>query len=226
MLRDLLGLLYPRTCCSCDKALIRSENYICTYCRYHLPRTNYHLHAENPIHKLFWGRVPVDAAAAYLFFKKGGRVQHLLHSLKYGGMKELGELLGQLYGKELKASPEFSSIDCIVPVPLHPSKEKRRGFNQSQVFSEGLSNSMEKPLVLQNLNRTTQTSTQTRKARFARWQNVKEVFAVQDPSAFENKKVLLVDDVVTTGATLEACTRALRSSSGCGVSIATIAAAL
>ncbi len=202
---------------------MKSENLVCTFCCVQLPKTKFHLHAENPIKKMFWGRANVHSAAAFYFFEKGGKVQNLMHQLKYRGKKELGTLVGNWYGAELKNSESFNSVNLVVPVPLHPNKLKKRGYNQSESFAEGIAKAMEVEIDSTNFIRNVETETQTKKARYKRWENVETVFEVKDSTAFENKHILLVDDVVTTGATLEACAQKLLMIDGTKVSIATMA---
>jgi len=160
------------------------------------------------------------------FFAKGGKVQHLLHLLKYKGKKEIGEYIGKIYGEDLKKSLFYSDIDVIIPVPLHPRRKRKRGYNQSEIFAKGLSESLVKPYDTRTLIRTYASETQTKKSRFRRWENVKEIFDLKDHQHLINKHILLVDDVVTTGATLEACASMLLKIPGVKVSIATIACAI
>ena len=222
-LDDLLWLVYPELCAACGKPLNTGEQCLCSSCRFRLPKTNFHLEAENPIVKQFWGKVKIEAAASYYLFTKGEKVQNLIHELKYKKRKDIGVFLGELYGYDLKKTHIFSSVQSIVPVPLHPSKLRKRGYNQSECFAEGLSKSMEISLDTTSLIRSTATQTQTRKHRYERFENVGNVFAVAEPEHVIGKHVLLVDDVITTGSTLVACTEALLQQPGTKVSIATIA---
>lgn len=222
---DLFSLVYPLVCMACGKALFRNEEVICTHCRYHLPRTGYHLFPENPVHKLFWGRVNIGMASSCFLFTKGGAVQEMVHQLKYNTQTDVGIVLGKLYGSELKESPFFKGIDVIVPVPLHPKKLRKRGYNQCDFFAHGLSSSLDVPADTVNFRRVVATGTQTRRSRFDRWKNVEYVFSAQQPQLLQGKHILLVDDVVTTGATLEACAQQLLAIPGTRVSIATIACA-
>lgn len=225
-LHYLLDFFYPRICAGCKMPLLQSEHVLCTSCHFHLPRTDYHLQHDNPVAKLFWGRVPLVAAAAFLQFRKGGRTQHILHAIKYQQAKELGILMGKLYAEQLLRHETFSKADVVIPVPLHPAKERQRGYNQSLLFARGLGEEMKKEISSQHLLRITATETQTRKSRYARFMNMKEVFVVEQPHELQNKHILLVDDVVTTGSTLESCAQLLMDKTGCSVSVATIAAAL
>jgi ComF family protein len=206
--------------------LFKSEESICTYCLYHLPRTNFHFRTDNPVSKLFWGRVPVFSAASFYSFSKGGKVQHLIHQLKYRGKKEVGTTLGKRYGNELKASPLFSSVNLVIPVPLHLKKLKKRGYNQSETFAQGLAQTLKVETSAESIQRLYASQTQTKKSRFARWKNVEEVFKVTMPEKLKGKHILLVDDVVTTGSTLEACAARILEVPDTTVSVATIACTL
>jgi len=225
LFRDFFSLIYPNNCLACGNNLFRNEHIICTSCLFHLPKTNYHLENDNPISQTFWGRTQINTAAAYYFFSKAGKVQHLVHQLKYKGKKEVGIYIGELYGKELINTESFGKTDVIIPVPLHPKKEKKRGFNQSEVFAMGLSSSMKVPIDTTSLIRTFASETQTKKTRFKRWENVKEIFSLQDAEKLKNKHILLVDDVITTGATIEACANLLNTIEGVTINIASIAVA-
>ncbi len=220
---DLLHLFYPNVCLACGNTLYRQEEVICFSCLYKLPKTGFHFHAENPVSRVFWGRVDIQAATSFLFFSKGGSVQHLVHALKYKGLKEAGVYLGKLFGSDLQQSELFKPVEIVVPVPLHPKKERKRGFNQSTCIAKGIADAMNIPCVDDNLIRKVHTSTQTKKSRYSRWDNVKGVFGLVHPAVFENRKLLLVDDVLTTGATLESCAACLLQIPGVRVSVATLA---
>jgi ComF family protein len=223
MLSDFISLIFPQTCVSCGKSLYKNEYSICTYCAYYLPKTNYHLEKDNPVAQIFWGRVPIVSAAAFYGFNKGGKVQHLIHQLKYRGQKNIGISVGKLYGYELNHSIYFNTVDIIIPVPLHPKKQKKRGYNQSDFFAKGLAESMHIEVDLKTLYRAADSETQTKKSRFSRWQNVESIFQLRDTNVLKGRHVLLVDDVITTGATLEACAHTLLQVPDVKVSIATIA---
>ena len=189
-----------------------------------LPKSNYHFERDNPFYQKFSGRIPVKFVMTLFKFVKRGKVQHLLHALKYKNQPEIGVQLGRVYGADLLQEKYKDQFDVIVPVPLHPSKRKKRGYNQSEEFGNGLSEMLEIPCTEKFLKRTKATTTQTRKTKLSRWENVSEVFEVCAREELKGKRVLLVDDVVTTGATLEACGQQLLDA-GCGdVSIACIAA--
>lgn len=221
----LTELLFPRLCVVCGDKLIEQEYWICLHCLHHIPRTNFHLDPDNPVSQLFYGRVEIEFATSFFYFNKGSKYQTLLHNLKYKGMKEIGEEIGKQFGIDLLKSSDFSTVDVICPVPLHPQKEKKRGYNQSWWIASGISQQMNKPISVDNLKRVTVTETQTRKNRFERWQNVEGIFELSNPEEFSGKHILLIDDVVTTGSTLEACAQAILSKTSARVSIATLATA-
>ncbi len=174
----------------------------------------------------FLGKIDFKAAASYFYFSKGGNIQHLIHQFKYGGLNKIGEYFGRLYGKQLLESPFFSNIDYIVPIPLHPKKEKVRGYNQSEWFAKGLSQSMLAPMDTKTLIRKFSSETQTHKSRFSRWENVKEIFAITNKEFLTGKHILLVDDVITTGSTLEAAGHTLMEIPGISISVCSLACAI
>lgn len=221
--RALMSLLFPSICSACHGALANGERYICIDCRLNLPRTNYHKFPDNPVSRLFYGRISVDAATSLFYFKKQSKVQNLVHGLKYKSQKELSVQLGHMLGSDLAASPAFQEIDLVMPVPLHKKKLKARGYNQSEGFATGIAETTNSVSLPQGLMRTSNTSSQTRKSRIERWNNVKDVFTVAEPDVMYKKNVLIVDDVITTGATLEACCNAALEAGAGSVRIATIA---
>lgn len=226
MFNLLIDLVYPRLCNACGEHLQQKEPLICTTCFYKLPRTGYHNWPENPLSKVFWGRVELEKAIAFLYFTKGGKVQHILHGLKYKNLPELGELMGTLYANDLMKDGTLDSIDSIIPVPLHPEKLKARGYNQSEAFAKGLCTVSGIAMDCTSLVRKFSSSTQTKKSRYRRWENVKEIFSLEHPEVIEGKHVLLVDDVITTGATIEACCNVLLEANNVKISIAGIATAM
>ena len=223
---DLFNLIFPRICASCGASLWKHEEVICHFCEFHLPKTGFHLEGDNPVAQIFLGRTVLFSAAAFLYFNKGNHVQRLMHQLKYKGRRDIGVFLGKLYAPSLAVSPWFSSVQIIVPVPLHKKKYMKRGYNQSDEFAKGLAAGTNLPVHRHLLIRTKATETQTRKSRFSRYQNVQEIFKVAEPEKWTGMHILLVDDVVTTGATLEACSAALREIPGVKISVACIAAAM
>lgn len=220
---DFISLFFPHLCVGCGNQLFKNEDIICTSCLYKLPKTNFHRHPDNPVMQIFWGRTEIYSATSFLYFAKKGRVQRMIHALKYKGRTDVGFLLGELYGKELNSSDLFSSVEVIIPVPLHWKKQKKRGYNQSEIFGKGLARSMHAKLDTQSLFREIETETQTKKSRYKRWENVKEVFSVKGETQLEGKHILLVDDVITTGATIEASASKLLDIPGVRVSLASIA---
>jgi ComF family protein len=219
---DFISLLFPRLCYACGNHLLRNENLICTGCYVSIPRTNYHLQAENPVAQLFWGRCMVEKAAAFSFYTRGSRIRNLIHKLKYSGIKEIGYELGRIYAIPLKASGFTADIDLIIPVPLHPSKKRIRGFNQSEYISEGVSDVTGLPVNTDSLIRILQSATQTRRTRYERWTNVEGIFRVADAVALRGKHILLVDDVITTGSTIESCVNELQKVEDVKVSVIAI----
>lgn len=223
LVEDFISLLYPKICPSCGYALFKNETAICTRCLFRLPRTNFHLSDPNPVSELFWGRSPVEYGASMLWYRKGNSVQKLIHRFKYKGVREIGSFLGEQYGHDLKANDKFNAVDLIIPVPLHKEKERRRGFNQSEIIARGISGPLRKPVECSILIKKSATETQTKKSRYRRWENVSEIFHVNNPEFIEGKKILLIDDVITTGATLEACANKLLRVKGVQIYIASLA---
>ncbi len=220
---DVLELLFPSLCITCGERLITQEKFVCFNCWSDLPQTHFHNDAENKVAQLFWGRVNIENATSFYSYKKGSSYQKLIHFIKYKGLKELGYETGLKFGHVLNRSEKFNAVDMIVPVPLHPKKEKKRGYNQCHWIASGMKEAMEKEVSTSNLYRKIFTSTQTRKNRYERWQNVEGIFGIRRPEEFEGKHVLLVDDVVTTGSTLEACAFQLLQLKDTKVSVATLA---
>jgi len=223
---DFLSLLFPRICCGCGASLVRNETIICTQCYIEIPRTNYHLQPENPVEQLFWGRCLIEKAAAFSFYTKGSRIRRIIHKLKYEGLKEAGILFGKIYGRSLRESGFLEDIDLIIPVPLHPSKRRSRGFNQSECICSGLSEISQIPVDTASLLRVSKSATQTRKSRYERWLNVEGIFEVRRAEAIEGKHILLVDDVITTGSTIEACAVELLKVKEVRVSVIALAVAV
>ena len=224
LINNILSLFYPRMCAACGDALQQNESSICLNCMLHLPETQYHKEHFNPLRQIFDGRVPVEEVTALMSYKKSNRTQKILHCLKYKGQKEIGSVLGEYLGGQLITEECYRGIQYILPIPLHPKKQRKRGYNQSEWIAMGLSKGMGIPYLTDVLVRTQFTDTQTKKSRFARWQNVKEVFAVQNQEKIAYTHVLVCDDVLTTGATMEAAVRKLLEVEGVKVSIATLAA--
>jgi ComF family protein len=222
---DFINLIFPSACAACGNVLMNNERIICLSCNYNLPRTNFHFDPHNPVAVTFWGRIRIEHATAFYFFNKGSKFRHLIHELKYNGRKDIGIEMGRIFGYEIMQSDGFRSADIIIPVPLHIKKLKKRGFNQSECIARGISEAMNKPMDTHSVKRVVQSSTQTRKTRYERWLNVEGIFKVIDPAALTGKHILLVDDVITTGATLEACAAEILKIEGTKVSVAVMGVA-
>jgi len=207
MIKDLLYLFYPVYCPACNRPLWRHEKGICMSCFYNLPRTHYHVFRDNPLEQLFWGRVKLANASAYFFFQRPSIFQEIIHSLKYNGNKAVGEFLGKQLAEENRSL--FADADLVMPVPLHPKKLKTRGYNQSEIIARSIAETLNIPLCTDALIRTWHSESQTKKGKTDRWLNVEDAFQLADSSRITNKKILLVDDVITTGATIEACAKVL-----------------
>jgi len=223
-LNDLSRMMFPKNCCSCGISLHKKEEIICLSCLAKLPRTNYHRLKPSPIQKRFDGRIPVDQATSFLSFRRGNQAQKLLHELKYRGRQDIGEFLGGLFGADL-AKDGFTTPDVIIPLPLHPAKQALRGYNQCHSISRGIRRYLGGELLLNGVRRKVHNQTQTSKTRFERWMNVEQIFEVAEPGKIIARHVLIIDDVVTTGSTLEACGRKLLESGARSLSLATLASA-
>jgi ComF family protein len=223
---DFISLLFPRICYGCGNQLMRNENLICTECHVAIPRTNHHFEPDNQVAQLFWGRCHITKAAAFSFYNKGSRIRRIIHNLKYNGISEIGPVIGNIYGHTLKSSGFMDDIDIIVPVPLHASRKRSRGYNQSDLIAQGLSEATGITVVSGELARVSKSQTQTRRSRYDRWKNVEGIFCAMNPEFFRDKHVLLVDDVITTGSTIEACANELLKIEGVRVSVTAIAYAV
>lgn len=222
LFEDLVDVIYPRCCGACDENAPMRKSPFCIQCLSELPYTGYHMIPDNPFEQQFWGRVNITAGAAMLYFVPGGTTQHLLHEIKYRGKRELAIRMGELYAHELKTAPRFSEIELVVPVPLHWKKKRRRGYNQSEALAKGIANTLGVPMSSQILKRTRAGTSLTSLSRIERLQAVHDVFKVTDSADLADQRVLLVDDVLTTGATLETCAKQLQNA-GARVSLCTLA---
>lgn len=220
---DILHLFYPDLCFCCHSDLTKNEHIVCISCRHDLPETHFSTEKDNLVEKTFYGRIPLVSGTALFYFSKKSHVQALIHQLKYKNQQQIGKMLGHWLGKQLLASNRFNTINCIIPVPLHAKRFKKRGYNQVTTFGQSLSEELNIPVVNNNLVRISSTETQSKKLRLERSKNIKELFHVLDPTAFENKHILLIDDIITTGATLEACYLALQRIKNFKISIASMA---
>ncbi|MEY8849937.1 ComF family protein [Psychroserpens sp. XS_ASV72] len=223
MIINLLNLFFPKVCLSCQNYLTDNEVHICTSCRHQLPLTNFHFDNENAVHKMMYGRVKLEQATALLHFSKKGRVQRLMHNLKYKGQEVVGQVLGEWLGEELQASEQYKSVDVVVPVPIHPSKLRKRGYNQVAKFGKALAQALNAEYVDSVLLKSKSTATQVFKDRLTRSATVEEGFSLFKPEIIKGKHILLVDDIITTGSTLEACSQALLKAKDVKLSIATMA---
>ncbi|HUW92551.1 MAG TPA: ComF family protein [Bacteroidales bacterium] len=222
---DFLGLFFPELCLSCHAPLMRGEKILCTHCLVAVKRTDFHLRRDNSLEQVFWGRCLVERAAAFSVYNRGSRVRTLIHLMKYKGRKDLGRALGNLYGSYLKDSDFMNGIDLLIPVPLHPSRLRKRGYNQSDYIARGLSEVTGVPVLSDLLKRAVQGSSQTKRGRYERWENVEGMFIVTKPDRISGKHLLVVDDVITTGSTMEACVNALHDAAEVRVSVIALAAA-
>ena len=220
---DFISLLFPRLCYGCGNHLLRNERLICTECYIVIPRTNYHLKADNPVAQLFWGRCLIENAAAFSFYTRDSRIRKLIHQLKYKGIGEIGYELGRIYALSLKTSGFLDGVDLIIPVPLHPSKKRKRGFNQSELISSGISDVTGITIDTKSLVRRNVSRTQTKKSRYDRWTNVEDIFQVTDSVSLKDKHILIIDDVITTGSTIEACANEILKIENVKVSVAALA---
>jgi competence protein ComFC len=221
--KDFFHLFYPKLCVNCEKQLLQNEIVLCTFCRHDLPLTNFTSYRDNKVVKTFYGRIAVEKGFSLLFFRKKGITKKIIHELKYRGNEEIGVFFGNWLGEILLENNQFSDIDYLIPVPLHSKKLKERGYNQVTKFGETLSYHLKTPMIADNLIRTSASKTQTLKARFERFNNTDTIFHLKDPSIFIGKHVLLIDDIVTTGATLEACAKEIQKAEGVKISILTMA---
>jgi ComF family protein len=219
---SLLHIAFPHVCAGCGSDLLSKENMLCIRCLAALPETFFHQFQNNPVEKLFYGRLPLQLATAQYYFTKESLMQSLVFQFKYKGAKELGFYLGQLMGHQLATQKGFQNVDALVPLPLYPQKERKRGFNQATVLCEGIADILQKPVLKNAVARKTATESQTRKSRVERWQNMEGRFELTNEVQLKGKHILLVDDVVTTGATLEACGRTLLQAENVQLSIATL----
>lgn len=219
---SLLQLLYPVVCAGCGTDAITSNSQLCVKCIHEIPATGFEAHSPNPIEKILAGRVRFEAATAQFYFTKESVLQRLMHQLKYRGNRELGRQLGAIMGALLLESGRFNGIDTLIPLPLFENKEKKRGYNQSKILCEGIKEVMQAEIVDDAVERPLFTDTQTKKNRVERWKNMEGKFRLLDSSLIEGKHVLLVDDVITTGATIEACSNALLEVKNLRLSVATL----
>jgi len=224
-LQDFVGLLFPEVCLSCGQALYKGEDQLCMHCIFQLPKTNFHKDPMNEVRIKFIGKIELEHAFTYLRFTKKGNVQKILHQIKYRNKPELAKKMGKWFGRDLKEDDFDSKFDLIIPIPLHKSRLRKRGYNQSDYFARGISEALNVPWSSAVVKRKIKSGTQTRKSRVDRWENVANIFEVVDQDKIFGQRILLVDDVITSGATLEACGMQLIQNNCKSLSIATIASA-
>lgn len=225
MLKSIINLFFPPVCSGCRAFLLSNENIICTVCRHEAPLTNHHLQTENEAFKKFYGRIPVEHVSALLYFNKKGIVQEMIHGLKYRGQEEVGTVLGQWYAEDLKTLKTLQSVDAIIPVPLHRKRLRNRGYNQVTNFGLALSENLKIPYNATVLKRTIYSKTQSKKNLLGRTEGIDSAFDVSFTEKDHNKHFLLIDDVITTGSTLEVCSKALLKIPGAKISIVCMAMA-
>ncbi len=223
MLRDLAYLFFPIHCAACDSPLYKNEKLLCTSCRHELPLGNFHNVNAKKIEKVFYGRVKIENATSLFVFHKDGLVQNLLHNLKYRGQEEIGVELGKWLGQELQQSTKYQDIDIVIPVPLHKKRMRERGYNQVEKFGVEIAKTLNAEYINCVLKKISYNKKQSKHERRNRWGNTVETFGTQKESLLINKHILLVDDIVTTGATIESCINVLKSIPGIKISIATMA---
>ncbi len=219
-------LLYPHNCEGCGTDVLNDDSYLCAKCMHDMPVTGFVANADNPVEQSFYGRLKVEAAASGFYFHKDGLVQHLVTLLKYKNNQEMGIYLGKLIGNQLSTINRFDDVDVLVPLPLNNRKEAKRGYNQSTLICEGISQTWSKPICTDAVERTIFTQSQTNKTRIDRWQNMEGVFALANADSIASKHVLLIDDIMTTGATLEACGYEILQAPNTKLSIITVAFAI
>ena len=223
MVKNLLNLFFPRVCLACDHQMESNELYVCTICRHELPLTNFESTTDNNITKMLYGRVLLRNTSALLRFSKKGLVQHLLHNLKYKGHEEIGEFLGKWHGEVLCKHEGFKSVDVVIPVPVHSKRLRQRGYNQVHKYGKELAQALACDFNTEVLQKTKATKTQVFKDRIKRWITDDALFVVTEFETLKGKHILLVDDIITTGATIEACGWKLKEIPGVRLSVATMA---
>ena len=223
VINDINSILVPIVCFGCNAHLNRGEQHLCTVCRNSLPLTDYNFNEENTLDRIFYGRIPIKKASSFLFFTENSIVQQLIHHLKYKNQEQIGTFLGDWYGEILKENAFLEGVDVVIPVPLHTKKLNQRGYNQVALFAQTIATHIGADYRDNVLIKTANTKTQTTKTRIGRWQENKALYKLTDLNALKNKKVLLLDDVITSGATMEICTQALLETEGISVYIASMA---
>ncbi len=223
ILNAINNLLLPRVCFGCNARLNGGEQHLCTVCRHQLPLTDYNFNDENRVDRIFYGRINIKKANSFLFFTDQGIVKNLIHNLKYRNQEQIGAFLGDWFGQQISENNHLEKVDFVIPVPLHKKKLKKRGYNQTALFAKRLAFHLNCTYLENVLIKTANTKTQTKRSRLARWYDNRSLYEVTDEKILKNKRILLVDDVITTGATMEICARPLKKIEGTVVYIATMA---
>jgi ComF family protein len=222
-INDFLHLFFPHICVGCGTDVLNNEDVLCAKCISALPVTGFMSTPGNPVERIFYGRIDIQRAGSAFYFTKDSVIQQAIVQLKYKNNQSAGILLGKLLGLQIAESKRFDDVDLIIPVPLNDKKFYKRGYNQAEVISKGIASIWHKPVNVNAVERTLFTETQTHKNRVSRWETMEGVFTVKQPAAITGKHILLVDDVITTGATMEACGQELLKIPGIKLSIATLA---
>ena len=209
IINEINNILLPRVCFGCNAQLFRGESTLCAVCRHDVPLTDHNYLEENAVDRIFYGRIPIKKAASFTIFSKNGLIKNLLHWLKYKNQEQIGGFLGDWCGAHLKDDHGLKKIDVVIPVPLHPKKLKKRGYNQVALFAQKISGHINAEYRDDVLLKVINTKTQTKKDRQLRWESSKEAFVLNPDAEINFRYVLLVDDVITTGATIEICAKAL-----------------
>jgi len=224
--KNFIELFFPTLCPCCQNKLSQGEKYVCLSCLYTLPYTNHLSEENNKLEDFFAGRFPFTRIASLLYFTKGGSTQKIVHEFKYRNNPELAILIGRLCGKKISEYQLANMIDIIVPIPLHKKRLKKRGYNQSFMIAKGIAEVINKPIDTNNLVRKINNPSQTKNSRFERWKNTEGIFEIKKPLAYENKHILLIDDVITTGSTLEVCAKLILKSPNSSISIYSVGSAV
>jgi ComF family protein len=219
---SVVHLIFPHLCEGCGTPNLPERHYLCTSCFCELPETDFFRFENNPVEKLFIGRLMVEMAGAQFYYSRNSLMRKLMHEFKYKSDISLGRYLGRLMGQSISDSKRFEDIDIIIPVPLYLKKQRKRGYNQSTILAESISSILNKPVLANAVYKEIDSESQTKKNRIERWNNAEGCYSVSQPALLENKHILLIDDVVTTGATLEACGRAITNRIHCRLSIAAL----
>ena len=221
-IESFFQLLIPRQCVVCNRVLSHAEDGICTFCHIDIPRTHYHLQKDNRMEKQFWGQIPIERASAFFYYQKGSVYRNIIHALKYKGRKDVAKKMGMQLAQEMQDSDFWEDIDMIIPIPIHPKRLKKRGYNQSEWIAKGIATLRKLPINNRAVVRALHKKSQTSYSVAERWENVKEAFELRQPEGLAGKHILLVDDVLTTGATIRACASAFSEIEGVRFSILTL----